>query len=356
MTEIQAQPINESPRVDPEDYKVLRPDSYHTDIVSQEELLEKYIRLLNPLVEKLAGNQEQPGFDEVVFLDKSARPLYWMLKKMWPHMAPQSIDEHGQTLTAPMPKVKFANIDRLFWRKNPDQEIEEGGARRITDDDVSGLRAIFNHKENTLDGKRVLIVDEQSESGDTLRVAEKLFKQAFPDADIDGFSWIRHRYTIEKGQKKYEVREIPMWYPPKDEKSKNFKITGRGVFNPIIDKAKHENERFPENSYQFLSTKARLLKTEFSLEEQHELAALRDQLLQAKDEEEERKIESQIEKIMTMGDPESLQLRKEIGQMAVDFARGKLFPAITSERQEILGKPALEYNLYAKAVRQGRQR
>lgn len=349
------------PQVDPDHYQVLRPDSYHTSITSQEKLLEKYIHLLNPIIEKVAGSADKPGFDSIVFLDKSARPLYWMLKEMWPYIAPQVAGPDGQPQAIAMPDIKFANIDRLAWRKDPQQEIEEGGARQITSEDAAGLRAIFNYgsKSNDLVGKRVLIIDEQAETGDTMKVARRLFEKAFPESDFETMAWIRHPHSMGRdGTRVSTVKEIPMWYPPKDAKTNLHKETGRGVFGPvpyIAGKPYYGAEdRFPPESYQFLSSKPRLQKMEFSEEEQLELAKLRNQLAAEEDQQKKQTIRQAIEHIQTYTDPESIQLRREIGQMALDFASGKLFPVITTDRVEILGLSPREYNLKARAVRESR--
>jgi hypothetical protein len=347
---------SEIPKVDSSDYEALRPDSYHTAITSQEELLEKYIRLLNPLVEKMVDA------DTVVFLDKSARPLYWMVKAMWPYLAPQKRDADGKIITEPMPQVRFANIDRLAWRRDNKVEIEEGGARIIEPEDVAGLRAIYKDSKGgqTLDEQKILLVDEQSETGDTLLVAKNLFGKAFPSARVEGFSWIRHPWKLEKGQRSSQVKEIPLWYPPKDPETGLHKDTGRGVLSPVPynpNNPEHGSpERFPAESYQFLSTGPRVLKNEFTDEEQMQLALLRNRLDQESDREEKAKIRSEIDRIRTVRDPESLKLREEIGQMAIDFATGKLCPAILTDREEILGMSPIEYNRRARDIREKRNR
>ncbi len=359
--------VPQVPRVDPNQYEVLRPDDYHTYITSQEVLLEKYIRLLNPLIEKMAGSETQPGFDAVVFLDKSARPLSWMIKEFWPYMAPQRLDETtGKVQTAPLPSLKFANIDRLVWRKDPTKEMDEGGMLPVTDEDVRGLRSVFQvdthsasqREKHGLDGKRILIVDEQSESGDTIRIAKKLFEQAFPTAEIDAAAWIWHPSSVGKnGERLSDVKEIPMWYPARDpDTGLHTKEEGRGVFGPTAydpGRPAHGG-RFPAESYKFLSTPPRIPKAGLSKTEELELAKLRRGLESASEGQERQRILKAIELVHTKTDPESLQLRKEIGQMAIDFNEGRLWPAITANRHEIKGMDPIDYNRRAATVRKQR--
>lgn len=354
-------------------YKILRPDDHHTRLRTTKELHEKYIGLLNPLIEKIVGNEKEQGFDTVVFLDKSARPLAWMLKAFWPYVAPQRRDpESGVLKTAHLPDVKFVNIDRLSWRKDHLKEMADGGMKEITDEDIGGLRSIFHfrhhdkegelvkNKTNELDGKRILVIDEQSETGDTLKVAQALFEKAFPKSQVERAAWIYHPFSISRnGARESKITEKPAWYPPDDAQGLS-KDTGRGVhssvpFNP--EKPVHgDPDRFPRESYQFLSTKPYLPKTEFNLDEEFQLASLRRRLEQATDPEEEKRLERGIDRLTHVPDEESKQLRREIGQMALDFINKKIHPMITTDREEILGIPADEYNHRARDIRAARRR
>ena len=352
---------------DPFEYQLLVPDPQrehaHTSLQTTEELLEDYVGRLNPLIDRIAGSEDEPGYDTIMFLDKSARPLYWMLKEFWPYMAPQERDPDTDELkTKPMPEVKFVNIDRLSWRRDPNQEIEEGGARDVTPTDLRGLRAVFTlrgQEKSVLDGKRILIIDEQSESGDTLRAALNLFSGAFPDSEFDAMAWINHKFTVnKKGDKVYEVLQIPIWYPIKDENQLH-KDTGRGVFGPAKfnpNSPEHgDPERFPPESYQFLSTKPLLRKSNFTTDERLVLAELRHELNKSSDPAERKRIQEKIHQLRVKRDPEGDLLRKEIAHMVVDFLEGRIFPAITTDREEVLGQPALEYGQLARARREARK-
>lgn len=161
--------LNSPPIIDPNfKYEVLTPDAYHTQLETPEELQELYIKNTTDLIKTIVGDETHPGYDTVIFLDKSARPLSWMTRELWGHVAPQKENpETGELQTVKMPEMKFVNIDRLNWRKNPDTPIDEPGGGMIdpTEEDLDGIRRIFNIDEkHKLDGKRILIVDEQSET------------------------------------------------------------------------------------------------------------------------------------------------------------------------------------------------
>ncbi len=75
-------------------YEILEPTAYHSQMQTGEELRELYISKTSELISRIAGNPnkgEQP-YDVVVFLDKSARPLSWMTRKLWNSLAPEEID------------------------------------------------------------------------------------------------------------------------------------------------------------------------------------------------------------------------------------------------------------------------
>lgn len=342
-------------------YEVLHPTAYHTSAETPAELHERYTSRTSHLIEKIVGKNtdEEPGFDTVIFLDKSARPLAWMTRKLWPHLAPQNADpDSGELETVKMPDMKFVNIDRIHWRTNPSKPIDkQEDMRQPTADEIQGLRNIFHitspsgkTTNKSLVGKRVLIVDEQKETGDTLKVAAKLFEQAFPDAKlIDTYAWIEPEteYNPKTGERVPVVKEIPVWYPQKNQANALFPTDGRGIYDPAPNGTKitRQNKRLTKESYRFLGTPARRVKhdSELSDTELAQIDELETSLSKKTSEEQKAAIRGKIESIQTEEDPKSIKLRKEIGQMAIDFANGKFMPRIPSDRLALQGMTKEEY-------------
>ena len=289
-------------------YEVLVDDPRRGPYISPEQLHEDYIAMLAILVERIVADQAET----VVFLDKSARPLAWFLRRFWADIGPQPGELDGQAAAVgPIPEIKFVRIDRLPWRVAPRLSFEEGGVRPITQHEVDGLRGIFDvGRINVLDGKRILIVDEQSETGDTLTIARQLFQKAFPSSSITATAWVTS--TIAGGRR--EVRKIPAWYPIEGNWTANEDQTGRGVFDPVLyaPDAPAHLPRFGRHSYPFLCVPA-------------------------------------------PRDPRSRQLRREIRQLHDDFHAGVIWPRISTDRVEIRGMPADDYGRQSTEIRASRR-
>ena len=261
------------------------------------------------MVANLADKAVAHKADTLVFLDKSARPLAWLLRQFWPDIAPQH-EVGGSISTAPLPAIKFVRIDRIPWRLSPRQSFDEGGMRPITNSEVRGLRAIFEiGSSNVLDDRRILVIDEQSETGDTLRVATSLFERAFPHSTVFATAWITS--VVLGGQR--EVRKIPAWYPLDRNWTPDEDQTGRGVFDPVPydPRAPAHAPRFLPESYPFVC-------------------------------------------IPALGDERSAKLRREIKQLHDDFNAGLIWPRISTDRATIRDMAADDYGRRAVAV--GRER
>jgi len=170
--------------------------------------------------------------DVVVWLDKSARPLAWLTKELWPTLAADP--ESGEV--PEMPDFKFVNIDREQWLKHVDpQDVGHMDVNRIDKNTIRGLRSIFlspkqkeagiteaiDTEESELDNKTILIVDEVYSSGRTLNIAQQFFKRAFPTSRVAGKHWMQST-TIRGGAS--GNKDLPVWYKDDD-------VTGRGVGN-----------------------------------------------------------------------------------------------------------------------------
>jgi hypoxanthine phosphoribosyltransferase len=200
--------------------RVLDGSSRHRDVVDYDDNL---------------VNQGAP--DVVIYLDKSARPVSWLVDKFWKDIADQDVVK---------PKTKFLNIDRndQTWKdidltesKNPSDVIYDFG--RLPKEKILAVRAIFHKgrlsEEKWKDevtkinsdfdqGKRILIVDEVKSSGRTLMIAQNLLKLAFPTSSISGVYFWNSRYeTVPiNGQIEQQMTSVPVWYNAKEK-------YGRGI-------------------------------------------------------------------------------------------------------------------------------
>ncbi len=241
---------------------------------STAELQTEYIRLTDRLIHKLVDGVEirDPHTDErvnhvpdfMVCLDKSARPLAWMTKELWPLLA---ADKDGNV--PKMPEIKFVNIDRNQWTSSIDPQ--GNGTSRIDHIDPSiirSLRSVFLENPNDradgltetidtaptqFDGKTVLIVDEVNSTGRTLGYAESFFQRAFPEANIAGTHWMGGVTAKNRGMAVGNA-DLPVWYS--DERQ-----DGRGVGNRNVDLSLESKNRTQKLGAWFLSTVPRQTDT-----------------------------------------------------------------------------------------------
>lgn len=316
------------PQDDTEQFERLRADLSWKKGETQDEFLERYANLTDTLIDSmLAFDTDEQGnevpADYVIFLDKSARPLAWMTRELWPQLAQ---DDEGKT--PEMPQMRFLNIDRMPWRVDPDVEIatHRNNFRTPSDKDIEGLRAIFAVPGKTagdtspLDGKRILVVDEVSDSGDTMYAATSLLASAFPEAEIKGHNWMNEYEIAHDGSKR--VIDVPVWY----EKDKE---TGRGVLGQQTAASPFANKKsaLTAESHQFLSTRPNIPSFD------HEGGAE-----------------------VTTIDQRALALRRDIAKMALRLASGKLAPIPSTRHQErYLGMPMDQYAKHRRETHQKRK-
>jgi hypothetical protein len=185
-----------------------------------------YLHLTDSLVHRLAS-----GFDRVICLDKSARPVGWLLATCWDLLAPTfTVDAHGRprpVAPAPArPRITFLNIDRLQWRELIDPlDVGVFDIDRLPDDVIQGLRQLFLVRPadaartgaalfdapTFLTGERILVVDEVSVSGDTASIATGILRRAFPDAAFEPGHWMRPKLVAGRdGNRRNNL--LPVWY------------------------------------------------------------------------------------------------------------------------------------------------
>lgn len=177
---------------------------------SDDGLRERYARYTADLIDRVV----EDDVDRLVFLDKSGRPCAWLLRAFWPMFCP---DRH-------MPRIHYANIDRLHW---PQVGHLEAGTGLV---DVSVAPRAIAELTRTFGGapgtgqcripssgrQRILVVDEVRSSGSTIEIASQFFAAAFPDCEVAGAHWMAAPTRIRG------VHEVPVWYNARNP-------LGRGV-------------------------------------------------------------------------------------------------------------------------------
>lgn len=207
---------HDSPTAHPE-----RVNNHNYEILNSAQLRAEYVQLTDALI----GEMVRQDTDTAIFLDKSARPVAWMVDELWDILAPH--DEDGKSLMQ-RPTFKFLNIDREQWGAVIGRsEDKEGGVdlSRMPIDRLKELKELFapvighsnEDDKSLLSDKRVLVIDEVRVSGDTGLMAEKILLKAFPDAEeIKKAYWMGGKV---KAQGRSGVRintKLPVWYSDRE--------------------------------------------------------------------------------------------------------------------------------------------
>lgn len=234
----------------PEDnYNILRGDTQaireQSGVWDTDYVLTKYAAETDKMIANLDGSTHSrsvylPGAtpedkeranqtpDSVVWLDKSARPVSWMVDALWDQFADDRADK---------PNYEFLNIDRADWfgRQGHSQLASEQrlGANdfdidKVPEEDILRIRAIFtdgkidpdNWQESVttlptrLDGQNVLIIDEVKNKGGTLSIATQLLSRAIPEATFSGdYFWSRGSYAPDVSRPdELQMESAPVWY------------------------------------------------------------------------------------------------------------------------------------------------
>ena len=186
-------------------YSILEPAS----------LRSRYATLTDALIYRLEGHD---GWipDYVVCLDKSGRPVAWLARALWPILARTPGTDFTQARVPPMPQFRFVNIDReQWWSYTGGSEFGVIDVSKVPEQAIAALRRVFLPQADSvaawLDGRRVLIVDEVKNTGDTLQIARGLFARAFPTADVRTTHWMDPGSTRDRSGMR-RTSEVPVWY------------------------------------------------------------------------------------------------------------------------------------------------
>jgi hypoxanthine phosphoribosyltransferase len=220
---------------------------------TQEQLLMQYVTNTDRLIGTIDGTLDnEPPFDTVIFLDKSGRPVAWLMDELWTLLARQRDTAFSDNVVPKMPDRYFLNIDREQWLPVIDPEhtgVYNIGA--IPEEAINSLRAIYQpigsdvNDKTTLDGKRVLIVDEVGVTGSTLKIAAQLLKRAIPDAEFGTAHWMSPGiFSDTNGSRN---NDIPVWYKQHDAR-------GRGVADRDLARSEKSSSKKQKIGKWFLST------------------------------------------------------------------------------------------------------
>lgn len=225
--------------------------------------LSRYVTQAANLISTLDGTSteysENPKLavpDHVIYLDKSARPVSWLVNTFWPTLS-----------QAERPSSSYLNIDRQPWFRRSGVQLDLNGysvkpdgtyhrnsfsdfrPQNISPEDFARIRALYlpqgikdedpdtiMQSPSSLDGKNILIVDEVKRSGATLDIATWLIKHAFPEA-----ASVRGAYFWESGSKsspdatEQQILSVPVWYDSSTSIGR-----GAGDIDPDFYHARHE--------------------------------------------------------------------------------------------------------------------
>lgn len=221
------------------EYKLLPgAKKYSKEPVGIDETLGRMVGATAATVATLVGeNGDIPAADHVIYLDKSARPVSWLVDEFWDEFTDKK-----------RPEKSYLAIDRKSWfpragvELQADEYVEEpDGSRRVAEgrdfdvnkipeEMIARIRALYiaggidsdeTSEENVkkimeaptvLDGKKITIIDEVSRSGSTIEIAQQLLRRAFPKAQVSGYVfWKPGTFKIETGED--QMMSSPAWYP-----------------------------------------------------------------------------------------------------------------------------------------------
>ncbi len=342
--EIEKEELSSEPFADTEiEYKIFTREFYKNrhktepskdrfPVETDEFLRARYVNKVETLIQEIVNG----NIETLFFLDKSARPLAWMVKELWDVFAPKT----------PIPTIKFMNFDAQSWRgQYPELVKEDNVAFKnrdinisvIPEKEIAKLHDTFTYgaglarrgqtgtqiRQQDQIGEKILVIDEISLSGTTRELAASFLQRAFPKTEVSSTSV----FVIGRAEE-----EQPIWYSPKyanmrgvGELSKDSAFLSRPGLTVV-------NKDFDPMSY----LRHRRAQGDLSLtieQIQAELAIAR-QEMKAEMEAQDIHSEKNYYEMLTAGstappsamripDQTSLQLRAEIRKLGADVRSGK---------------------------------
>lgn len=215
----------ETAPITPVQAELEQPEQVEYKKLAGDELRREYITF----TERLIASTLEKNIDTMIFLDKSARPIAWMVRSLWPTLGFKEFNENGDAVIEKMPDMKFLNIDREQWHLMMGRSEGRDGAGitldQVPKDTIDSLTGLYSERSvgpreyidkdepTFLDDKNVLIVDEVKASGDTLTIAQALIGKGFNHTkSISGTHWMPPKTVYDKKTGGRRNADIPVWY------------------------------------------------------------------------------------------------------------------------------------------------
>jgi len=175
----------------------------------------------------------------VIYLDKSARPVEWMVRELWPVLARVPDTPYAEGKVPQKPKDYFLNIDKGDWLRRmgvPEEHIQDVPENliditKIDKEHIARIRALYStakidedniddawNNPTIFDGQHVMVVDEVKSSGKTLKLAQMLLSLAIPEATFSGEYWAKplpvflNNGVEVDGRMQKKMAWVPVWY------------------------------------------------------------------------------------------------------------------------------------------------
>lgn len=265
---------DEFPVLSKQTHKVLRDRSIVNERININDNIINYVQDTALLISEIDGSVKATApYDHVVYLDKSARPVSWLVNMFWDDFAAK--DSDGNTIRRP--PHSYINIDRAPWFRHVGIEVTDDGRQtaggelatywdflnnigNLSKRHLAEIRALYidggietedeewiMDQTTILSGKRVLVVDEVSRSGATLKIAVKLFELAFPDAAVieSAYFWHPHESALKMGSEDV-LTSLPVWYDPNTYFGRGIGGLDEHYYRKLYEKYLAEMEQYPD--------------------------------------------------------------------------------------------------------------
>ena len=127
---------------------VIRDGKIVAETIGINENLMHYVRdtalLISKIDGSIKGNISSPeAFDHIVYLDKSARPVSWIVNMLWQSFA--AVDNSGKQAKRPL--HTYVNIDRSPWFRKVGIDVSNDG-RQKSNGELATYSDFISHKDH----------------------------------------------------------------------------------------------------------------------------------------------------------------------------------------------------------------